>query len=224
MGYYINLKSITLDDYHQILAGADILKSRKILKESISERLGVFKTMGITNLFELQQWLKKKSNWAAITNNDLLTEEYLTILLREINSINPKTNKFADFPGIKPQVVSRLTELGLSHTEKLFSHILNKEKREKLAQQAGFDSQTVDKLASFTDLSRIKWASPTFVVILYEIGFSTVAKIAAADPVDLHKKVNDCNKQNLYFKGAIGLNDIRLFVNAARKVTIEVEF
>lgn len=60
MGYYIDLEKITIDDYRIKLESAYLPPSRMILKEKLDERFGYFKSIGLRNVKELIQLLKKK--------------------------------------------------------------------------------------------------------------------------------------------------------------------
>jgi hypothetical protein len=60
--------------------------------------------------------------------------------------------------------------------------------------------------------------------MLYAIGIDTVEKVAKADYVELYKNIIQINKAQHYYKGQIGLNDMKLFVNAAKDVPLEIEY
>jgi len=45
-----------------------------------------------------------------------------------------------------------------------------------------------------------------------------------SDPIDLHAKINQLNKKKSIYKGQIGLNDIKIFVNAAKEIPLEIEY
>ncbi|NJK86139.1 MAG: hypothetical protein HC906_09375, partial [Bacteroidales bacterium] len=83
MGYYIDLASLSLDEYSIKLSKGYLPPSRMILKERIDERMGYFKSIGINNVYELIQYLKKKEKFNALSNVKCLDQHYLTILLRE---------------------------------------------------------------------------------------------------------------------------------------------
>lgn len=53
MGYYVDLKSISIDQYKNILKAADLLPSWKILGNNIEENLDAVKKLNIRNLYEL---------------------------------------------------------------------------------------------------------------------------------------------------------------------------
>lgn len=155
MGYYIDLEKITIDDYKARLQSAYLPPSRLILKEKLDERLGYFKIIGINNVKGLIQLLKKKDKFAELSKVDCLQGDYLTILLRELNSTLPKPNKIADFTAIAKD---------------------------------------------------------------------TVIKASKTDPVDLHTRINKLNKEKSIYKGQIGLNDMKIFLNAAKEIPLEIEY
>jgi hypothetical protein len=222
MGYYIDLGSISIDNYKEKLESSDLLPGRMILKERLDERFNYFKSIGIKNVLELQQTLKKKDKLAELTKVNCLSEDYLVILLREINSIQPKSNKIKEFIGISSDTVSKLEKLGIKDTVGLFDKVKTPESRTELAFSAGIDIAEILELTSLTDLSRIKWVRATFARMLYETGIDTVDKASKADYVKLHMKINQFNKERNFFKGQIGLHDVKLFVDAAKEVTLEI--
>jgi hypothetical protein len=224
MSYYIDLKSISLDAYKAKLESSNLLKSRMILKENTNERFEVFKRIGIQNVAELLQFLKKKNQWKDIPQNHLFSDAYLTILLRELNSIQPKPNKINEFAGIDPKVAEKLEKAGLTNTAKLYNVVLTNEKRNNLVQKTGISLAELLELTCLTDLSRIKWAGTTFARMLYDAGFETVEKVSKTNYVELHKKITQINKERNYFKGQIGLHDIKLFVEAANEVPLDIEY
>jgi hypothetical protein len=121
MAYYIDLAKITIDKYKTKLESAYLPPSRMLLKERLDERFGFFKSIGIKNVKELIQVLKKKDQFAKLQEVDCLSCDYLTILLRELNSTLPKPNKIKEFTGISNDTVVRLEKIGIKNTVKLYS-------------------------------------------------------------------------------------------------------
>jgi hypothetical protein len=224
MGYYIDLRSISIDDYRSKLESSDLLPSRVILKERLEDRFNYFKSIGIRNVFELQKVLKKKEKLAELSKVDCFSEDYLVILLREINSIQPKPNKISEFIGISPETVSKLEKIGIKDTVKLFDNVLTPESRKKLAAKTDTSDAEILEMTNLTDLSRIKWVGATFARMLFDAGIDTAEKASIADYVELHKKINQINKEKNFYKGQIGLHDIKLFVDAAKEVTLEIKY
>lgn len=224
MGYYIDLEKISLDDYIKKLKKAYLPPSRMILKEKTEERLNYFRKFNIENVKELHQLLKKKEKHYNLINGDLITDNYLLILLRELNSIHPKPLRLIDFKIISVETGLKLDKIGVKNTLKLYKKILTKKDREILEKETGIKKSEIKKLTKLCDLSRIKWVGTTFAMMLYELGVDTVEKVAKTNPKDLHSKVNQLNKDKNIYKGQIGLNDIIIVIETAKDIPFEIEY
>ena len=224
MGYYIDLEQISIDEYQRYIEKSDLLPSRRIIKENLSERFTYFKNIGITNVLELQRTLKKNDKLTELAKINCFSTDYLKILLREINSIQPKPTKISEFKGISPDTIKTLEKHGFQNTFKLFDKIKTKNNRNELAKITGISAEEILELTKLTDLSRIRWVGATFARMLYDIGIDTVEKAANSNFTDLHLKINQTNKEKKYFNGNIGLNDMKLLVNAAKEIPLEVEY
>jgi len=224
MAYNINLEKITIDDYRKKLESAYLPPSRMILKDRLDERFGYFKSIGIANVNELIRLLKKKDKFATLSKIECLSGDYLTILLRELNSTLPKPNKISEFQGVAIETVMRLEKIGIKNTEKLYEKVISETDRQHLANATGINYMEIMELTKLADLSRIKWVGVTFARMLHDIGIDTVAKASKADPEKLHSSINQYNKENNFYKGQIGLNDIKIFVNAAKDLDLDIEY
>lgn len=224
MGYYIDLGKITIEDYQTKLKSSYLPPSRMVLKEKLDERFEYFKSIGIKNIQELIQILKKKDRFSELSKVDCLAGDYLTILLRELNSASPKPNKVADFNWISENTIEKLVKIGISNTEKLYSKVLTKIDRQKLAESTGIVYTEILDLTKLTDLSRIKWVGVTYARMLYDLGVDTVEKVSKADPIDLHARINQLIKEQNIFKGGIGINDVKILIETANELTLEIEY
>ncbi len=224
MGYYIDLEKITIDDYQAQLESAYLPPSRMSLKDNLDERFGYFKNIGIENVKELIQLLKKKDRFNELSKVECLSADFLTILLRELNSTLPKPNKIADFIGISSETVGKLHKVGITNTEKLYAMVITKSDRLKLADLTELSETDIIELTKLSDLSRIKWVGVTYAQILYELGVDSVEKVSKSDPLELHRKINLLIKEKNIFKGQIGLNDVRILVESATGIPLEIEY
>lgn len=224
MGYYIDLEKISIDDYRVKLESAYLPPSRLILKDRLDERFGYFKSIGIKNVKGLIQLLKKKDKFAELSKDDCFTVEYLIVLLRELNSTLPKPNRISDFKAIAKNTIDRLEKIGITNTEKLYDKVVKKSDRQKLADSTGIEYKDILELTKLSDLSRIKWVGVTYAQILYDLGVDTVGKVSESDPIVLHKKINQMIKEENLFKGAIGLNDVKILIESARDLLLEIEY
>jgi len=224
MGYYIDLEKISIDDYRIKLESAYLPPSRLILKDKLDERFGYFKSIGIKNVKGLIQILKKKDKLVELSKVDFLSGDYLTILLRELNSTLPKPNKISDFIGIAKGTIDSLDKIGISNTEKLYDKVVKQSDRQKLADSTGIKYQDILELTKLSDLSSIKWVGVTYAQMLYDLGVDSVEKVSVSDPVDLHARINQMIKQKNIFKGAIGLNDVKILIESASELPLEIEY
>lgn len=224
MGYYIDLEKIDIETYCHKLQTSDLIPSRMILKENIEKRFAYFKKVGINNVLELQQTLKKKTTFSKFIESGFFSEEYLSILLREINSIHPKPNKLNEFIGISKDVCSKIEKIGIKDTVKLFEKVKTPQNRKEFAISIVINEPIVLELTKLSDLSRIKWVGTMFARVLYEAGFDTVEKVAKANYEDLYMKITAINKEKRLYKGQIGLNDMKLCIAAAKEVPLEIEY
>jgi len=144
-----------------------------------------------------------------------LSGDYLTILLRELNSTLPKPNKLSDFIEIAKDTIESLDKIGITNTEKLYDMIVKKSDRQKLADSTGIKYHDVLELTKLADLSRIKWVGVTYAQMLFDLGVDTVEKVSASDPIDLHSRINKMIKEK---------NDVRILIESASEVPLEVEY
>ena len=224
IGYYVDLKTISTGEYKETLKSADLLPSRMILRENIDEIFKIFKDQKIENVDELQKTLKSKKKLQDFSRRSGIQEDYLKILLREINSCRRKPNRTKDFPAVSEQAALTLEDLGLKNTLQLFDRILTRQHRAELASQTGITEGEIARLAKLTDLSRIRWVNHTFAYVLLEAGYDTAAKVAEADYQELYEKVKELNEAQEIYKGQIGLHDMKLCVEAAKDVPSEIEY
>lgn len=223
MGYHIDLEKISLQQYMNRLETAWLPPGRRILREKLAERIGYFMEADIKNLNELQKLLKKEIYLKKLSELSLFEGDYLVILLREINSMLPKPTALKDFPGISHAAIEKLQAMGIKDTKQLFGKVLTSAQRQNLASESDLPLDLIDELACLADLSRIKWVGAIFAKMLFDLSVKNVREVAAADPVDLHRKVNELNSRLNYYKGKIGLNDMHILVAAAGDVPVEME-
>jgi hypothetical protein len=224
MGYHIDLGQISIDGYAAKLPTAYLPPSRRVLKERVGERFGHFKALGVENVKGLMQLLKSKEQNTALQKLECFKRDYLVILLRELNSMLPKPNKIRDFRGISTETVSRLEKIGIKNTAQLYPKVLTPGLRQNLAAEASVPIAEIIELTRLTDLSRIRWAGATFARMLYDLGIDSVEKVTKASPEMLHERVNKFNKEKQVYKGTIGLNDFRVFVEASKEVPLEIGY
>lgn len=224
MGYYIDIENISIDKYRDIIKSTDLLPGRMILKDNIDTNFNLIKNQSINSVGELLKVLKDKKKINEFSVNSGLDENYLTILIREIKSYRQKPNKISDFPNIPDDVTLKLENTGINNTLQLFDKILSPKRRLEISKQIEVSENEILKLAKLTDLSRIRWVNHTFAFVLFEVGYDTVEKVANADYYALYEAVKQLNNERKIFKGHIGVHDMKLCVDAAKDISLEIEY
>ncbi len=77
------------------------------------------------------------------------------------------------------------------------------------------DVAVLETLVRLADLTRVQWVSPTAARMLLEAGCGSVSDVAAADAGDLCEALARVNEGDRFFKGRIGLRDVRRLIRAA---------
>lgn len=224
MAYAIDLKNIGLEEYKKRLKSGYLAPSRQLLRADIDEIFTVIKEQGILNIDDLLKKIKTNKKTEEFSQQTNISLDYLTILSREIRSLLPKPIKIQDFPGISSVTVLKLSKNGIKTTAQLYDHILTKTSRAELGINTGLEDEVISRLSYLTDLSRLRWVNHTFAYMLMECGYATIDSIANADSATLHELVNKVNKEEGFYNGSIGINDIKLLIEVARDVKSEVSF
>ena len=178
MGYYIDLKTISIDKYKEILKSAELIPSWKILEENMDENLNIIKNNNIENLEDLLTALKNKEAIKMFSKKSGIPLKYLEVINRVVKGYKQKPNRIKDFSCIYEDAVVKLENQGIKNTLKLYDHILTAKKRDELSATTGISKSEIFKLAKLTDLSRIRWVNHTFAYVLLEIGYDTVKKVS----------------------------------------------
>ena len=224
MGYYIDLKNISIDEYREVLRTGDLLPSQMVLKENIDDIFRNIKKQKISNVEDLRKALNSKNKLQDFSKRSGISEYNLKILIRNVNSYRQKPNRIKDFPGISKNVILQLEGIGIKNTLQLFDKILTPQSRIELSSQTGISESDVLRLAKLTDLCRIRWVNHTFAYVLLEAGYDTAEKVAVADYPKLYEEVKKLNEERRIFKGHIGVHDMKLCVEAARDLPFEIEY
>ncbi|BCY17513.1 hypothetical protein hrd7_13620 [Leptolinea sp. HRD-7] len=213
MRYCFTAEAISLTALKERILSTDLVPSREPIKTGLDDVLAKLNELGIQNLAVLRKELKDNSRLFAIAEQTGIDKDHLALLRREVESWYPKPFSLKDFDWIPAEETAKLEEAGVKTTADLFE---NPEK----AQAAGIQPDLMEHLLKCADLTRIQWVSPLTARMLIEAGYSAPADVASADPEDLDQGMQAVNTENAWFKGRIGLRDIKRLIDAARYVSL----
>lgn len=223
-GYYLDLGAFSIEKLKGLLKSSRLLPSQQILQEKIDERFACLKQNDIENLQQLQTALKTKSEVQSFSRKTGLPIDYLTVLRREVNSYQPKPIKLKDFPGVDPEVVQKLDQIGIKDTKQFFPNVLTREGRSEFAKQYQIEDEDILELAKLTDVARMKWVGPKFARLLVESEYDTVEKVANSNYEELYLALMRVNEESGIYKGKLGIEDFRLWVNVVQDVPQMIEW
>lgn len=209
----MNLNAFSLEKLKHRLKTTRTIPSQKILLEDIDHRFARLKAHGIENLAQLQKALKTKSNVESFSKTTGLPLDYLTVLRREVNGYHPKPIKLSEFPGVNPDAVNQLEQVGIKNTKQLFPHILTPDERSKFAEQNQIEYDDILDLTGLTEAARLKWVGPKFARLLVESGYDSVEKVANSDFEELYQSLVRINEEKDIYRGKFGLEDMKVWVN-----------
>ena len=222
MGYYIDLKSIGIEKYKEILKTTELIPSWKVLGEDIEKNLDTIKKQNIENLEELLTALKDKNKIQEFSKLCGLPVTYLEVLKRVVNGYRQKPNRIKDFSCISEDIFNKLEKSGLKNTLKLYDKVLTPENRNEFSKRTGISQDEMLKLAKLTDLSRIRWVNHTFAYVLLESGYDTVEKVAKADYKELYATIKQLNEERKIYNAHIGERDMKMVIESAKGLDFEI--
>lgn len=222
--YYINLNNYSLSDYANELEHAELLPSRKIIQEDTKRRFSLLNKEGIKTLGDVLTAFKTNDKLKAFSQKTKIPEDFLTILLREIKSMQPKPVRFSEIPAISKETIKKLGDLKINNTKDLFPFIITAQDRKSFGKKSSITQEEITELTNLTDVSRIKWVGANFARVLVDSNFNTVKKISKAEPKKLFEEITKVNENKKYYKGKIGLNDMKLCILAAKSVPDAIKY
>jgi hypothetical protein len=215
MAYYIDAEQVSLDSLRKRIEETDLVPSRASLLDEIQAKFKALEQEGITTLARLRNEIKNAKRLEAVSNTTGIDRQYLTLLRREIEGYFPKPAALKDLDWLPEGEIAKLEENGIRDAAALYQAASSAKSRTELAESTGVDVAVLEALVRLADLTRVQWVSPTTARMLVEAACDSASKLAAADAEELCEALVRVNEGGRFFKGKIGLRDIKRLVRAA---------
>jgi hypothetical protein len=215
MSYYLNADHYSLIDVQKRIKETDLIPSRAVLLDGLNEKFQKLANCDITTLAMLREKMKNARQITSLAGETGIDEEYLILLKREIEGWFPKAFSVDEFNWLPEKERRVLKEQGLTNAPKLYEALQDASGRAALSRQLNIEHASLDSLSTWVDLTRIQWVSPLTARLLAAAGCDSALKVASADAEDLCHRVETVNAEQQYFKGKIGLRDIKRLIRAA---------
>ncbi len=213
MGYYINDRSTSLDDLQARLEATDLVPSLQPLLDGLTKKMDALKKAGVTSVADLRTRMKTKKSLSTLADDSGIDTNHLVLLRRAIEGFFPKPQPLKVFDWLDQDTVLKLEQAGVKNTLQFYEGALSD--AGGLAKRAGIQRKNLSELLALSDLSRVQWVSPTFARTLVAAGFTSAEKVSKADPRILNDAIMQANENARFYKGKVGLRDIKRLIDAA---------
>lgn len=200
MKYCLDTSVLSLELYRDLLKKQNLLPGRRILLQDIDSNFQKLIDSGILNVSVLKKALSSPNKLKALALNNDLSEEYLTILKREIGSLEQKPVALNSFPNMDDSLISSLISKGIKSSRDYWESNLPKD----------------NELFGLCDLVRINGVGPTAAKTFYEAGYKSVEDVTNANAEDMLKRVTGINEVKQYYQAKLGIKDIQFCIDFAK--------
>ena len=199
MRFTLDLTHIPLADYQTLLANQNLLPGRRILLDGLNRNFEALSAEHIETLLQLKQRLSAPQKLTALAACSGISEEYLTILKREIGSLEQKPVLLSAFPGLDEAQLSSLRERGFVTSKDVFER-----------------GEANGELFCLCDLTRINGVGAVAARAFYEAGYRSAADVAAANAAEMLARVSAANAEHGYYQAKLGEKDMQFCIDFAR--------
>ena len=183
--YSTDLTSISLDAFEQTILTIDLLPSRKMLAEGISDVVPELEVMGINTLEDLRGLLRNKGRYSELAAGLSVDEQYLTVLNREVNSYVSKPVPLAQIDVFTEPELERLRLGGIRSTKALYERCALPSDRQAVAVEHDLDGERLARALELSDLVRINGVGPAFAHFLRSLGVRSPRDFNSTDPLEI---------------------------------------
>ena len=215
MSYHINTDTISIEDLKRRIETTDLVPSRASLLKDLGERMDKLKEQGLSNLTDIRNALKTPKKLESLVKLTGIEKCYIVLLRREINSYFPKPFPLKSFDWLPLKEIEKLEKAGIKNSALFYDNFKESKKLENFIAPFKIKDDVLHQLSCLCNLVRMQWTSPVAARMFFDTGYDSVQKIVSADPDSLCDALIKINKGDRYFKGKIGLRDIKRLIYSA---------
>ncbi|ABN06710.1 hypothetical protein Mlab_0536 [Methanocorpusculum labreanum Z] len=215
MSYSIDLTGISLQSYQEILKKQNLLPSRRILLDDLETNFQRIADAGIGNMSALKKAVSSPEKLAKFAAQTHISKEYLTILKRELGSLEQKPVQISDFPGLSGQTVQILAKHGIKTSKDVYTAFQNEAAEKSLMEISGISRNELEEVCCLSDLVRINGVGAAAARAMFEAGYKNISDIASADAVNLLGQLSAVNADGRYYHAKLGKKDMQFVIDFA---------
>ncbi|MDJ0952391.1 MAG: DUF4332 domain-containing protein [Acidimicrobiia bacterium] len=190
MPYSLDLRTISLRRFAEILTTFEMLPSRKVLADHITSVVAELAQMGVVDLEGLRRLLADKNRYSELAARLGVDESYLTLLNREVNAYRTKPTPLAKLEVFPDDELAALKRAGITSTKHLYDRCRVKDDRASLAADLDVDRSRLETALKMANLVRINGAGPAFARFFLDVGIGTPEDFRRLDPAAVAEQYN----------------------------------
>ena len=212
MKYYIDLTTISFNDYKKMLKSHPLIPSWRLILEDIDSKFNTLSSLGFKDIGSLLSVIKNKKKLADLSEKSMIPIQYLTVLKREIASHLPPQRKLSEYPTISDSAKKALEDLGIKTSKNFYDWT---DEHASRADTIKISSDEMTHIKKLVNVTRLRYVSPLFATLLVMAGYDSVKKISQSDLETFYEKMGQTNMNNKYFKGKLGKSDYNFVIHDA---------
>ena len=126
--------------------------------------------------------------------------------------------------GIGPVYAEKLKSIKITTTTDLLEAGATPSGRKELAEKTGVSDKLILEWVNIADLFRIEGVGEEYSDLLEESGVDTVVELSRRVPENLHSKMLEVNKEKKIVRKPPTLNEVKQWVNKAKKLPRKIEY
>lgn len=130
----------------------------------------------------------------------------------------PEVVDVASLEGIKEEHALKLVKAGVKSFENLLERGRDRNGRKELSGATGLGENDVLTLINRADLARIKGVGFSWSELLEASGVDTVPELAQRNPLNLHAKMQEVNKQKKMVQQLPSIDQLKAWISQAKKL------
>lgn len=172
MAYSLDLRTISLERFQEMLTTFEMLPSRRVLADHIASVVARLADLDVTDLEALRKLLADKRRYPELSERLGVDEDYLGILNREVNAYKTKPMTLVRLDVFSADELAALADVGITSTKHLYDRCCVKAEREALASDLGIGLERLELALRMANLIRVNGAGPAFARFFIEVGLS----------------------------------------------------
>ena len=214
MTYSVNMKSISLPAYRDMLKAKELPPNLRLLHQGINDAFALLQRGGFEDVEALLTGLGTPRKIEAVSMKTGVSAEYLALLRRKLGGLETKSINLGAFPYLPTDIVSLLTDKGLKDSKDVYEFTQGFLEPQRLCALSGISEPQAQEVCALCDLVRVNGVDKLFAHILVDAGYRCLREIAQEDAARLRDNIN-CVGMAKYGTESLGLRDAQHLIDSA---------